>query len=1413
MTGLLTPARRRLSFAPHSAADTVHAIVSPNPRDEYSYTEFGPSSHESKLGGGSLSHARVRPVTLSIMRLGEELSMALTDSRGLARIGTKLATERELRRLATTLFDAAAAPGPDSLTRAGVDLAGLFPKTVRSYLAESPPRLLNLQLAEELLGIPWEQSFVGSVFLGEKFGIARQILAGSEFPEVRRPEVRGRVPRVLALVEAGDADCAPPLCEYRAALDAIGGMSVTWLDVRTASAADVHRSLPAFDILHCIASLDAAEAAQGNGVATALRELTASGVMPALLVVELACPFDDRRIGQFVEALPLWCQRNGCNYVAQFTADRSRPDFAPSLYSELVAGQPIAFALANARRSVRGGLSVFYGDGAQAPFPEADRLKTPDSRRQVTSMSYDLVNSTQLASTLGDERYSELLAGYHRQIAGIVVRHGGIAEDARGDDGVMCYFGLPVATERSTEQSILAALEIRNAVRALGVETRIGVSTGDVAVHDDLPYGPPVHLAARLQAIATPGDVVVSGETWSLVKDRFDFEELETRSDLKGIGKPVTIYRVLRERSAGSPERSGSGSSLTDFVGRAHELRLLREYWSASVRGGVKVVCVSGEAGIGKSRLLREFRNQLAGEGANIIECRCAQDHTASAFHPIIDFLHRSLQLSDRDEPDAKLDKIVAGFKVARQAEDAPALIARLLSVPFEARFGPLLHTPERLRERTLEVLLAWVRARTRKSPTCLFVEDANWSDPSSAELLRRLIVAAKRLPLLAILTLRSEATLGWEPPSNSESIELRGLDPESARALVVAASRGSQLPKDIVRALAERGDGVPLFIEESTRMTVEMGSASLSSLDALRRAVPSTIQDLLTARLDRLGSARQIAQIGGTIGREFPLTLLAAVVEHERAALPAGLMEHLQVLTASGMLVAKGGTQIQSYYFKHALVRDAAYHSLWERDRLRLHRAIAEVVAAKFPELAESQPELLAYHFTEAHHDREALACWERAARHAASRSANYEAIDHVKRGLAVLTRLPEGSERDRAELRLLLLLASRLIASEGYGATQVENVYRRALTLCDALDDAPALIKVQLGLEGYYFMRGDFARAREYASQAAALAARGSDPVPQLQARWAVANIVMHQGDFVAAVEQMDACLKTYEELTHRPSAVQDPGVMCLCYSAWGLWEMGFPDQALERVRRAVDLANSLRHSFSMGVAYGFRSTVHHFRGEFEDARLWAERAIEVCEDAGFVVWLAHAKVMHGRIVAELGEPARGVEEMRIGYDMWADTGAVVTQPFYLAMQSEGLAVAGDFDGALAVIDHAVQLVAEHGERYYEAEIRRLHGEFLLRAVARATTVSRAEAERSLMRALETAQAQRLGSLELRVALNLAQLAMKSGAHGRARQTLETALGKVHGGEATLDVRRARRLLDELHVDGAVGRRLSQA
>ncbi len=561
-------------------------------------------------------------------------------------------------------------------------------------------------------------------------------------------------------------------------------------------------------------------------------------------------------------------------------------------------------------------------------------------------------------------------------------------------------------------------------------------------------------------------------------------------------------------------------------------------------------------------------------------------------------------------------------------------------------------------------------------------------------------------------------------------------------------------------------------------------------------------------ARLDRLESAKPVAQVGAAIGRGFSLALMQAVLAHNSSPVRVDeLATRLATLTTSGLLIKKGEIADARFFFKHALVRDAAYQSLWERDRKRLHRTIAIVVGEKFPDLVESQPELLAYHYTEAGMHVEAVSYRERAARRAAARSAHAEAISHLGGGLELIASLPAAPERDRAELRLRLLLAGQLIATEGYGADQVGQVYARAAELCRSVGDESALMKIQLGLEGYHFMRADFEQARAIAAQAAAMVSGATDPLRRLQSTWAVANILFHQGELLAAVEHMDACLDEYGRLQHRPKAVQDPGIMCLCYSAWGKWQLGYPDQALERARRVVALSESLNHKFSMGEAYGFCTAVRHFRGENAQALECAERAIQICKDNGFAVWLAHAKLMRGRIVAELGDAEAGIEDMSQAYDMWAETGAVVTTPFYLALQAEGLALAGRPDDGLALLQRAFDIVCKYGERYYEAEIRRLLGELTLQSAALHGRSEDSAAERWFLGALAFAQEKQLHSLGLRSAISLARLRIAQGRSMEALQILQPAYAWFEEGRGTRDLEQARTLIGNLDIKSAAG------
>jgi len=1081
-------------------------------------------------------------------------------------------------------------------------------------------------------------------------------------------------------------------------------------------------------------------------------------------------------------------------------------DFTLAMYAAVLQGTTLAEAVRAARIALHRQFGIaklaalapeLYGDGAIALLTKERQPRVDDNLRQVTIMSFDLVESTRLLTALGAERYSELLAEYHRCSISMLQSHGGVPDDPQGDDGNMCYFGVPVAREDAAAQALRAGFELIDAVHRLGLSVRIGVCTGQVVVRHGQPVGSAVHFAARLQSVAAPGTMVVGDSTRRIVRDRFRFELLEFASRLKGFDHPEPCYRAIGV-SAGSIEAEAEGDGveavarMTPFVGRGSELRALEDHWTAVCEGSLRLIRIVGEAGIGKSRLVRELKRTLVAKGHEVFECRCSPDHANSAFQPLIESLRTELRIVANEEPEAVIGRLRRVFSGAAGIDTgALALLADLLGIATPERHPILKLSGERRRQLTVELLVELAQRRLHGSAGCWIIEDVHWVDPSTAEFLNRLTQAARTVPLLVIVTVRSDADCSWYPRSPVHETELRGLSLSMSRALVLGTCGDQRLPNEVVHTIAARADGVPLFIEESTRMALELGMANADTGAGAVPPVPTTILDLLTARLDGLGAAKQVAQVGGTIGREFPLALLRAVVGHPNSPFARiNLDAHLAVLRRSGMFLAKRDGDVTRIAFKHALMRDAAYRSLLARERSRLHQVIASVISEQFRELAERQPELLAFHYTEAGLDADSLRCWESAARQAASRSANAEAIGHLNTALGVLRRTPAGAARDRMELRLQLLLASRLIATHGYGAESVERAYSRAMELAKRHGDAAALMRVLLGLEGYHFMRADFVQAKAYVLDAASRGDRSNDAIQRIQTQWALANIVMHQGEMEAAVLQMDDCLAQYHRLEHRPEAVQDPGVMCLCYSAWSMWQLGFPDQALQRATSVVQLAEQLKHKFSLGEAFGFRAAVQHFRGENRAAMESADRAVAICEESGFAVWLAHAHVIRGRALAELGDCAAGIEEMRQGYELWAATGAVVTTPFYLTLRAEGLALGQRPEEGLALLHQALDIVERTGERYYEAETRRLIGQLTLKVAAHAGLDREAEAERWMLQALECARARKLLSLSLRAAMGLADLWLPRGQRERADATLRPAYDAITEGRTTCDL-----------------------
>jgi class 3 adenylate cyclase/predicted ATPase len=1368
-----------------------------------------------------------------IRREPGRVTMFLSDSRSVAFSFDAVVVDsvlEELPRAAEALqvpsaephFPSAVCEVRNEMRRLGSDLYGqLFPEPIRAYLARSPATYLSLQIQESLLRVPWELAFDGEFFLAEKFLVSRQVLSRQQHPLPHEMRPASAEMRILLIGNSPAAPVSGPYCHSLAQYitDANCGVAPT-----LAAVEDGRQFLldliPEHDVVHYIGPVSGTPDPQGDITwwdgteSITVRDLARLRRTPQLIVCEFAPASADREAnfsGAHAFAGAACCsQLNVLLGMWPGIPANDNIEYMRQVYARLRQGAGLAESVRTPRAvptrlrpttSFSGLGAVFYGDPLRTVVtgPAAGSHQV-DNRRQVTILACDIVHSTQLLKSLGDERYSEILSQYHRTVAEIVHSHLGSIENPQGD-GILAFFGFPVAQEDCSTQAVKTAISICSSVRSLDVQVRIGISTGPVAVRQGKPVGDVMHFATRLQAEAAPGQILVSEATRDIVSSSVAFERLKGKHNLKGFGETARLYRVLSERRAPGSPAAHNMRHLTPFLGRFGELQAIEREWECAQSGEVRTVLITGDAGIGKSRLVGEFRSWLSTLGHDTYEFRCSPQHASSAFYPLIEFLRSRLGVRDDENVERQQERIQRILSARGPVEGAATLVADLLGLSRGPQRTASAHALDMERRSTLDLLVRWLDCEARKSALCVIVEDIHWIDPSSKDLLG--LVCNLSAPVLVLGTVRTERAQEPMQWMSGRVIELKGLTQDVAREMVQRVSGKSPLSAEVVRLLAQRGDGVPLYIEESTRMAVDI-SESVSRKDVaflIHSAVPSRIHDLLMARLDRLGDAKQVAQLGGTIGREFPFALLEAVLKVDGVPMRIqDLPSQLDTLLESGLVIPVGDPRDRRFAFKHALIRDAAYQSLWERDRKSLHRLIAGVIIERFPALVEIQPELLAHHYTQAGLNTLAVTYWERAARLAASRFACDEAISHLNSGLRLIEAQPDTFDRRSVELRLLLLLAGRLIATEGYGADRVEEVYTRALELCTQVGDPAALRKARLGLEGYYFMRADFAKAREFAEQVAAMEQAHPLEMRTLQADWAIANILMHQGEMESAVARMDQCLQKYDRAKHHSAAVQDPGVMCLCYSAWALWQLGYPDEAMKRANEVIALAHALDHKFSIGEAYGFCTAVHFFRGENEVALTRAGQAVEICEVHGFSVWLAHAKMLRGRIVAQLGGVDDGIQEMLQAYSMWTKTGAVVTRPFYLAMLAEGYALAGRVADGLAALDNAREIIQTCGERYYEAEIQRLRGELLLASKSRRSSPRTAEAEQCFRYAMDVARDRRLRSLELRAATSLGRLLKTYGRGCEASPLLAEVLKSFTEGLDTFDVRQARKVLGEL-------------
>lgn len=1034
--------------------------------------------------------------------------------------------------------------------------------------------------------------------------------------------------------------------------------------------------------------------------------------------------------------------------------------------------------------------------------------------RQATSLKYDLVGSTALMEQLGAERYSVTLLDCHARFAAIVKRWGGVSDQPQGNDGVMCYFGVLHAREDTVRSSLFSALDLIDEAGKLGIQIRIGLATGEITLNDGQYTGATVHLAARLQELAQPGQAMASGTTAELAKPYFLFDPLPQMQAFKGFSARRTVFKVERAKSP-ADRHAPAGGPFSPLLGREAEILHLTNLWDGAAKGTATWLHLTGEAGIGKTRLVSSFGSMIEEkQSAQVLVCRCFPETKNRAFGPIIDMLERWFQIQSTDDAVARQSKLAQGIASRGAALYDHMAVSYLLGLPMPENQSAQYSTPQEPRRRfIMRTMVSWLINRARNQPTCFVLEDLQWADPSTLEYLQRLKKEGGESALLVLLTERTEQGNVQVHPLADKGLQLARLDGSAVREMIGALSAGSVLSRRTVDSIEAKSDGIPLFVEMSTRMVLEnreSGDMRSAHEFAGDFPIPATVRDLLMQRLDNLGPARPLAQLCSAIGREFPHQLLLALCDADVASMPVDRMQaQLASLLRSGLLLGSDDADETNlrYHFRHALVHEVAYQSMWATDRRQLHHAIAQAIEARLPDIAAGQPEVLAHHYQACGALAEGAQWHRQAARKYKADEAHAESLAHLANAKALLLQLPGTPARYKSELDIELTMAGQLIATKGYGSPSAGESYLAALALAQNLKDKKSLLRAQLGLEAYYLMRADFGQAHAYLTQAQHTAKDFDDALTRAQCLFALANVLHHQGHAHAMQELCDQCVVVCRQSGLQTNLVQSPEVMSLMYSSVCLWEMGQVDLAVRRAREGVEVAEDLGQRLGLGQALGMQAMVLMWCGELEEAERISERAIAVCQAGDHEMWSAHARLIHGCCVSELGDPQRGLELMDSAYELWVSTGTIVTRTFYLALRAPACAALGRLDDALQLINEACRIVKEHGERYYEPEVLRIKGELLLLKYPPESDGVASLADGAFSEARTAAQMLGYQSLALRIATSMARRCQQQGETAAAIDLLQNALAVLTEGQATRDQTWARALLAQLG-DSAVQR-----
>lgn len=1041
---------------------------------------------------------------------------------------------------------------------------------------------------------------------------------------------------------------------------------------------------------------------------------------------------------------------------------------------------------------------------------ERDSITVEGERRQLTVLFCDMVGFTELANRVDPEVLQRIIRSYEDACAACITRYEGYVFQRLGD-GIVAFFGYPLAHEGEAERAIRAGLEIIEALSKLDVPdaghlaVRIGIATGLVVVSsaEKGAVGETMNLASRLQGIAQPGSIVVSERVHRLAGGSFDYENLGEQA-LKGIARPTHAYRVVGVSQAVSRFEAAHGEAgLTPLVGRELEIGLLMERWQLAQDGEGQVVLLSGEPGIGKSRILSALRERLEAQGAQALRFQCSPYYVNSAFWPSIDNFERELKFARDETPESKLDKLEALIVThyGRPLSDV-RFIASILSIPWERRYGALTMTPQKQKDETLRALVDLTEAATRRQPTVMLFEDAHWADPTTLEVLDLLIDRVSNIPLLIVLTHRPEFQSKWGSHGHVTALNLSKLTRPQSSAIVSGLAGGKALPAELLGQILAKTDGVPLFVEELTKAILESGALQDAGdhYDYAGAAhsitIPATLRDSLMARLDRFAPVKEIAQIGAAIGREFSYELIAAVAPHTKTELDSALNQ----LTESGLAFRRGTPPEAQYTFKHALVQDAGYDSLLKTRRQALHAKIARVLEEHFPATKNTEPELLAHHLTAAGETETAIGYWQKAGKLALKRLALNEAVSHLNHGMELIGTLPQSLERDAKELDLRTPLGTAWLALKGWAAPEVWSSFHPALGLAKSLSRHEALVSILYGLWAVVATQGRVAEALAWVNEMLSTAEASGDPDLLIVGHRAACSGYYYRGDFNRSREHGDRVLALYSEEQHRHLADItniDPKTAVGTFVSPGTWMLGYPDRAVQ-VSDAKDAhARQRGHPFDLGFALTQGGEVWDLRYEPALLLARAEEAERLGREHSLpFISEVLAQLMKGIAWLRAGRLAEGIPHLRGALERWNVGGAEQLMPYMQAVLAEGLALSGDLDGGLSLIEDSLSQIARPGweECSHLAEVLRLKG-WMLQQQGKL-----AAAEDNYLASLDVAREQQAKSWELRTSTSLARLWQSQGKRKEAYDLLAPVYNWFTEGFETRDLKEAKALLDEL-------------